>query len=82
MLKTHSLQRTKNNVIEFYIKTNDTEERKINVLIDSGSDLNFIHLDVVKKLGIKTQKIDKPFQVSGLGYGIPNVSKCKRFISI
>ena len=67
--------KTKNNVIEFYIKTNDTEERKVNVLIDSGSDLNFIHPDVVKKLGIKTQKIDKPFRVSGLGYGIPNVSK-------
>jgi len=43
--------------------------------IFTGSDLNFIHPDVVKKLGIKTQKIDKPFRVSGLGYGIPNVSK-------
>ena len=65
----------KSNIMEFYIKTNDTEENKVSLLIDSGSDLNFIHPDTAKKLGINTQTIDKPFRVSGLGYGLPIVNR-------
>jgi len=66
---------SKNNILDFYIKTNYIEESKIKVLIDSGSDINCIHPDIVKKLGIQTQKIAKPFNVSGLGHGIPTVNK-------
>ncbi len=68
-------QKVKPNILNFYIKTNDIEEKQTRVLIDSGSDLNFIHPDFVKKFGIKTQKIDKPFRVSGLGYGLPVVKE-------
>ena len=68
-------QKVKPNILNFYIKTNDIEEKQIKVLIDSGSDLNFIHPDAVKKLGIKTQRIDKSFRVSGLGYGLPVVKE-------
>jgi len=45
----------KTNILYFFIKTNVIEESKVKVLIDSGSDLNFIHPEVVKKLGIKTE---------------------------
>jgi len=55
--------------------TNEIEESQVKVLIDSGSDLNFIHPEVVKKLGIKTKRINKSFSVSGLGYRISNVTK-------
>jgi len=68
-------QTTKTNIRDFYIKTNELDESRIKVLIDSGSNINCIHPDVVKKLGIQTEKIKKPFNVSGLGYGIPTVSK-------
>jgi len=68
-------QSTKTNILDFYIKTNEFDESKIKVLIDSGSDINCIHPDVVKKLGIHTEKIGKPFSVSGLGHGILTVSK-------
>ena len=44
-------------------------------MIDSGSDINCIHPDVVKRLGIHTEKIGKPFSVSGLGHSILTVSK-------
>ena len=67
-------QSTKTNILDFYIKTNEIDESKIEVLIDSGSDINCIH-PVVKKLGIHTEKIGKPFSVSGLGHGILTVSK-------
>jgi len=66
---------SKNNILDFYIKTNDIEESKIKVLIDSGSDINCIYPDTVKKLGIKTQKIAKSFNVSGLDHGIPTINK-------
>ena len=64
---------SKTNIMDFYLKTNGTEEGKVKVLIDSGSDLNFIHPDAVKKLGIKTKSISKPFSVSGLGFGVSKV---------
>ena len=63
----------KSNILEFFIKTNEMEEKKVRVLIDSGSDLNFIHPNFVKSSGIKTKKLDKPFNVTGLGHGIPSV---------
>ena len=65
----------KSNILEFYIKTNDIEEKKVRVLIDSGSDLNFIHPDFIRKSGIKTRRIEKPFNVIGLGQGIPSVKE-------
>jgi len=46
----------KTNILDFYIKTNDIEESKIKVLIDSGSDINCIHPDIVMKLGNRNQK--------------------------
>ena len=65
----------KKNILEFYIQTNESEEKKVRVLIDSGSDLNFIHPGFLKYAGIKTQLLKKPFNVSGLGYGVCNVAK-------
>ncbi len=65
----------KSNILEFYIKTNEIEEKKVRVLIDSGSDLNFIHPDFVRKAGIETHDIQKSFNVSGLGYGTPKVNQ-------
>jgi len=47
----------KDNVIEFYINTNNIEEQKVRVLIDSGADLNIIHPDFAKMCGIKLEKI-------------------------
>ena len=63
----------KDNVIDFYISTNDIEEQRVKVLIDSGADLNFIHPDFAKLCGIKLDKIKEPFGVSGLGYGVSKV---------
>jgi len=65
----------KTNILNFFIKTNEIEESKVKVLIDFSSDLNFIHPEIIKKLGIKTERINKSFSVSGLGYGISNVTK-------
>eukprot|EP00833_Pecoramyces_ruminatium_P003331 jgi/Orpsp1_1/1177363/evm.model.c7180000061152.1 len=65
----------KNNIIDFYISTNDIGEIKAKVLIDSGADMNFIHPSFAKYAGIKFQTIDEPFGVSGLGYGISKVKK-------
>ncbi len=71
----NSIMTKKSNIIEFYIKTNDTEEIKAKVLIDSESELNFIHPDFAKAFGIKLQKIEKPFKVAGLGQGTLTVKK-------
>eukprot|EP00833_Pecoramyces_ruminatium_P001102 jgi/Orpsp1_1/1175134/evm.model.c7180000052747.2 len=38
----NAIIKKKNNIIDFYIKTNDNEEERVRVLIDSGMDLNFI----------------------------------------
>ena len=70
-----NLPKERKNILEFYIKTNETEETKARVLIDSGSDLNFVHPGFLKYAKIKTEQIDHPFNVSGLGYGVSNVSK-------
>ena len=56
----------KNNILEFYVKPEDKEEIKATVLIDSGSDLNYVHPDLVKKYNIKTKEITQ-FRVTGLG---------------
>ena len=63
----------KNNIITFYIKTNDIEEVPVRVLIDSGSDLNFIHLTFVNKNKIKLNEVKRPFNVTGLGYGTSTI---------
>ncbi len=44
-------------------------------MIDSGSELNFIHPEFAKAFGIKLQKIEKPFKVAGLGHGVLTVNK-------
>jgi len=72
---TKNSSEEKNNIINFYISTNDIHEQKARVLIDSGADLNFIHPDYAKLIGINLNKIDEPFGVSGLGYGISKVRK-------
>ena len=63
---TNSLTKRKNNILKFYIKPEDRDEIQTTVLIDSGSDLNFVHPDFIKKHKIKTNEI-KPFKVTGLG---------------
>ena len=68
-------EKKKSNIIDFYIKTNDTEEVKAKVLIDSGSDLNFIHPEFTRINNIKLNSIEKPFKVAGLGHGASNVTK-------
>ena len=65
----------KNNIMDFYISTNNIEEKRVRVLIDSGSDLNFIHPDFLKCTGIGSSYIKNPFNVSGLGYGVSPVKK-------
>ena len=71
----------KDNVIDFYIRTNDTEEQRVKVLIDSGADLNFIHPDFAKLCGIRLEKIGEPFGVSGLGYGVSKKPKSVFFVT-
>ena len=56
----------KTNILYFLIKTNEIEESKV---IDSGSNLNFIHPEVVKKLGIKTERINKLLASQDLDMG-------------
>ncbi|OUM62974.1 hypothetical protein PIROE2DRAFT_43755 [Piromyces sp. E2] len=64
----NSLPKRKNNILKFSIKPIDGgEEVDATVLIDSGSDLNFIHSDFVKKHGIATKELAEPFRVTGLG---------------
>jgi len=63
---TNSLPKRKNNILKFYIKPEDRDEIQTTVLIDSGSYLNFVHPDFIKKHKIKTNEI-KPFRVTGLG---------------
>ena len=69
----NKLNKKKNNIITFYIKTNNTNEIPVKVLIDSGSDLNFIHPKFVSNNGIKLNEITKPFNVTGLGYGVSTI---------
>jgi len=67
-------EKKKSNIIDFYIKTNDTEV-KAKVLIDFGSDLNFIHPEFTRINNIKLNSIEKPFKVAGLGHGASNVTR-------
>ena len=55
----NAMNKRKNNIITFYIKTNDIEEVPVRVLIDSGSDLNFIHPAFVNKNKIKLNEVLK-----------------------
>lgn len=67
----NSLPKRRNNILNFYIKPKENrEEVKASVLIDSGSDLNFVHPDFVKKYNIFTKELSKPFRVTGLGNDI------------
>jgi len=69
----NAMNKRKNNIITFYIKTNDIEEVPVRVLIDSGSDLNFIHPSFVNKNKIKLNEVKRSFNVTGLGYGISTI---------
>ena len=65
----------KTNILDFYIKTNDSKEIKVKVLIDSGSDINCIHPEFARVNNIKLLKAENPFKVAGLGYGLSTVKK-------
>jgi len=65
----------KTNILDFYIKTNDSEEVKVKVLIDFGSDINCIHPEFARVNNIKLMKVENPFKVAGLGYGLSTVKK-------
>ncbi|OUM66406.1 hypothetical protein PIROE2DRAFT_40809 [Piromyces sp. E2] len=52
---------------EFYISTNDTPEYQGRVLIDSGSELNFIDPNFAKKNDIKMSELKESFRVAGVG---------------
>ncbi len=69
------VEEERSNVIDFYISTNEVNEQKARVLIDSGADLNFIHPEFAKLIGINVNQLKEPFGVSGLGYGISKVRK-------
>ena len=60
----------KTNILDFYIKTNESDEVKAKVLIDSGSDINCIHPEFARVNNIKIMNIDNSFKVTGLGYGL------------
>ena len=76
----NTLSNKKNNIITFFIKINDIDEVPVKVLIDSGSDSNFIHPKFINDNKIKLEDIKKPFNVTGLGYGVYTIYKKKRFI--
>ena len=65
----------KTNILDFYIKTNDSEEVKVKVLIDSGSDINCIHPEFARINNIKLLNTENPFKVAGLGYGLSTVKR-------
>jgi len=69
----NSLINQKNNILTFHLKTKNIEEVPVRVLIDSGSDLNFIHPSFVRAFGIESSKIEKSIKVTGLGNGIHTV---------
>ena len=61
--------------LNFYIKTNDSEEAKVKILIDSGSDFNCIHPEFARVNNIKFIKAENPFKVVGFGYGLSTVKR-------
>ena len=65
----------KTNILDFYIKTNESDEVKAKVLINSGSDINCIHPEFARVNNIKLMNIDNSFKVAGLGYGLSTVKK-------
>jgi len=65
----------KTNILDFYIKTNESDEVKAKALIDSGSDINCIHPEFARVNTIKLMNIDNSFKVAGLGYGLSTVKK-------
>ena len=65
----------KTNILDFYIKTNDSEEVKVKVLIDSGFDINCIYQEFARVNNIKLMKVENPFKVAGLGYGLSTIKK-------
>jgi len=69
----NAMNKRKNNIIT--LKTNDIEEVPVRILIDSGSGLNFIHPTFVNNNKIKLNEIKRPFNVTGLGYGISTIYK-------
>jgi len=73
--KENMLFKGKTNILDFYIKTNDSEESKVKVLIDSGSDINCIHPEFARVNNINLIEADNPFKVAGLGYGLSTVKR-------
>jgi len=65
----------KTNILDFYIKKNESDEVKAKALIDSGSDINYIHPEFARVNNIKLMNIDNSFKVAGLGYGLSTVKK-------
>jgi len=65
----------KTNILDFYIKTNDSDEVKVKVLIDFGSNINYIHPEFARVNNIKLIKVENPFKVAGLGYSLSTVKK-------
>ena len=65
----------KTNILDFYIKTNNSEETKVKVLIDSGSDINCMHPEFARVNKINLINADNSFKVAGLGYGLSTVKK-------
>jgi len=47
----------------------------VKVLIDFGSDINCIHPEFARVNNIKLMKVENPFKVAGLGYGLSTVKK-------
>jgi len=68
------------NILDFYIKINESDEVKAKVLIDSGSDINCIHPEFARVNNIKLMNIDNSFKVAGLDYSLSTV--CKDMINI
>jgi len=60
------------NLIDFYLSTNEVPEFKVRVLIDSGSELNFIDPNLAKDFGINFERVES-FRVSGVSDGVASV---------
>jgi len=67
----------KTNILDFYIKTNNSEETKVKVLIDSGSDINCMYPEFARVNKINLINADNSFKVAGLGYGLSTIKRMK-----
>eukprot|EP00833_Pecoramyces_ruminatium_P013136 jgi/Orpsp1_1/1187168/evm.model.d7180000055902.1 len=65
----------KANILNFYIKSNEFDEVNAKVLIDSGSDINYIHPEFARVNNIELTNIDISFIVAGLGYRLSTVKR-------